>query len=134
MDTISRMGGKLQKLKAVLLELPTPLLIGLGLLLLFVATLPSVVSVLLYPDSQIGGPDWNKKQIWRVILWGCLLGPLLETAVHQWACLRVLEKFGVKAMLAIALSSFGFGVAHYYSAHTCSRRSSAASFSRRCLS
>jgi uncharacterized protein len=104
-----------QTLRVRLFALSTIRLVIFALLMLFVATLPSVISVLLYPDFHIGGPGWGKDNVNRMILWGCVLAPLLETTVHQWACLRILEKFRVRALAGIFMSSLGFAVAHDYS-------------------
>ncbi|MDR5753862.1 MULTISPECIES: CPBP family intramembrane glutamic endopeptidase [unclassified Caballeronia] len=105
----------LQKLKMMLFALSTTRLIIFALLLLFVATLPSLALLLLNPDLQFGGPGWGADNVGRMILWGCVLAPLLETIVHQWACLRILEKLRVRASVAIVLSSLGFAAAHDYS-------------------
>jgi membrane protease YdiL (CAAX protease family) len=99
----------------MLFELSTSKLIALGLLMLFAATLPSAIAVALMPDYQLGGPDFSKQSPLRTIFLGCVIAPLLETLINQWACLRLLEKLRVNASVAILISSFVFAVLHYYS-------------------
>ncbi|WP_165847956.1 CPBP family intramembrane glutamic endopeptidase [Paraburkholderia lacunae] len=108
-------GSCYSNLKVMLFGLPTVKLIPLALLLTYVATLPSVISVLVSPESPIGGPGWGKQDVFRMILFGCVLAPLLETAFHQWACLRILQKLRCRASVAILVSSAVFGLAHDYS-------------------
>ncbi|MBC8637772.1 CPBP family intramembrane metalloprotease [Caballeronia sp. EK] len=104
-----------RRLELRLIGLPRLRLIVLGLLMLFVATLPAAVALSFTPDYEVGGAGFSKQNIFRMIIWGCLLAPLLETAIHQWACLRLLERFRVAAPNAILVSSLVFGAAHYYS-------------------
>jgi hypothetical protein len=72
-----------QKSKTMLFELSTAKLIALGLMLLFVANLPSAIAVALMPDYQLGRPGFNKQSPLRMILWGCVIAPLLETLISQ---------------------------------------------------
>jgi uncharacterized protein len=104
-----------QKSKTMLCELSTAKLIALGLMLLFVANLPSAIAVALIPDYQLGWPGFNKQSPLRMILLGCVIAPLLETLINQWACLRLLEKLRVNASVAILISSLVFAVLHDYS-------------------
>jgi uncharacterized protein len=104
-----------QRLKTMLFELSTAKLMSFGLLMLFVATLPSAIVAALIPDYQLGGPSFSKQSPLRTILLGCVIAPLLETLINQWACLRLLEKLRVNAFIAILISSLVFAVLHDYS-------------------
>lgn len=104
-----------QRLKSMLFELSTAKLMALGLLMLFAATLPSAIASALMPGYQLGGPGFSRQSPLRTILLGCVIAPLLETLINQWACLRLLEKFSVNASVAILISSFVFAVLHDYS-------------------
>ncbi|HET6632443.1 MAG TPA: CPBP family intramembrane glutamic endopeptidase [Rhodanobacteraceae bacterium] len=48
----------------------------------------------------------------------CVLGPPLETFVHQWLPIRILQRFGCRRSGTLVLvSAVGFGAAHWYSAY-----------------
>lgn len=110
------LGTSRQKMTFWLLELPTAKLI----LLAWIGTYATVLPVLLYSfilesGKNVGGPNMGKHDIVKMIVLGCVAAPLIETAVNQWLCLRILKKLRCRAGVAIAISALLFGVAHNYS-------------------
>jgi len=96
-------------------KLPSLPLMLVALLLTYVATAPALVLALAKSDLSIGGPEFVKHGLGPMILIGCLIAPVLETAVNQWACIRLLNRFGCGTATAIVVSALFFGLGHTYS-------------------
>jgi uncharacterized protein len=86
-----------------------------ALLLTYVATAPLVVLVLAIPNLSVGGPEFARHGLGAMIVVACLIAPILETAVNQWACIRLLNRFGCGTATAIIISALLFGLGHTYS-------------------
>jgi uncharacterized protein len=95
--------------------LPSVPLTLIALLLTYVAAAPVLVLVLAIPNLSIGGPEFVKHGLGSMILIGCLIAPVLETAINQWACIRLLNRFGCGTATAIVVSALIFGLGHTYS-------------------
>lgn len=63
----------------------------------------------------LGGPGWGRHDALKMVLLGCIAAPLIETAVIQWGCLRLLGRLGCDTRVAICVSALAFGLAHNYS-------------------
>lgn len=50
-----------------------------------------------------------------MIVLGCIIGPLIETTINQWACIRLLKKLRVKPHVSVFVSAILFGLSHSYS-------------------
>jgi hypothetical protein len=75
-----------------LTELPTTRLIPLAFACTYVASIPTIAFAIFHPGTLLGGPGWGKNDLIKIIVLGCILAPLFETAVTQWACIRLLKK------------------------------------------
>ncbi|WP_224031090.1 CPBP family intramembrane glutamic endopeptidase [Paraburkholderia caribensis] len=104
-----------QRLVKRLTELPTMQLIPLAFVSTYVASIPTIAFAVLHPGLPLGGPGWGKNDLIKVIVLGCVLAPLLETAVNQWACIRLLKNLRLPTGMAIVLSAAFFGLGHSYS-------------------
>ncbi|WP_233828588.1 CPBP family intramembrane glutamic endopeptidase [Paraburkholderia sp. ZP32-5] len=105
------------KLKRWLFELPTIKLIVLAWVSSYVVALPPVLYANFVTSTQsFGGPDMGKHAIVKMIVFGCIVAPLIETTINQWACLRLLKRFRCATGIAIGISALIFGLGHYYSA------------------
>jgi hypothetical protein len=87
----------------------------IALLLTYAAAAPVLLAALTMSDLQLGGPGFEKRGLGSMILFGCLIAPMLETAVNQWACIRLLNRFGCRTAIAIVISALLFGLGHSYS-------------------
>jgi uncharacterized protein len=106
-----------QEIKGWLIRLPTTKLIALALLGTYLAALPMVLCAPFLTSGQsVGGPGFGKHDILRMVLMGCIAAPLIETALNQWGCLRLLKKLRCKTSIAISISALIFGLCHNYSA------------------
>lgn len=109
-------GTYLRKIKFWLLELPTAKLIVLALVSTYVAVLPLILYLLFVtPGQSLSGPHLGKHDVLKLIVMGCIVAPLIETAVMQWGCLRLLKKLRCRAGVAIGISALLFGLSHNYS-------------------
>lgn len=109
-------GIYLQKIKFWLLELPTVKLIALALVSTYAAALPVILYLLFVaPGQSLNGPHLGKHDVLKVIVMGCIAAPLIETAVMQWGCLRLLKKLRCRTGVAIGISALLFGLSHNYS-------------------
>ncbi|GAB2924102.1 hypothetical protein GCM10027093_74430 [Paraburkholderia jirisanensis] len=87
----------------------------IALLLTYAAALPVSLAVVTVPSVAFDGPGFEKHGLGSMILFGCLIAPMLETAVNQWACIRLLNRFGCRTAIAIVISALLFGLGHTYS-------------------
>ena len=114
---LTKSRASLQKVELWLFELPTKKLIALALVSTYLVALPLILySSFVQPAQALGGPNWGKHDILKMIVLGCIAAPLIETAVNQWACLRLLQKLRCKTGIAIGISALIFGLGHSYSA------------------
>jgi hypothetical protein len=104
-----------QRLVKWLTELPTIKLILLAFVCTYVASIPTIAFAIFHPGTLLGGPGWGKNDLIKIIVLGCVLAPLLETAINQWACIRLLKKLRLRTEMAIVLSAAFFGLGHNYS-------------------
>jgi hypothetical protein len=104
-----------QRLVKWLIELPTTRLIPLAFVSTYVVSIPTIAFAVLHPGMLPGGPGWGKNDLIKMIVLGCILAPLLETAVMQWACIRLLKKLRLPTGMAIVFSAAFFGLGHSYS-------------------
>jgi membrane protease YdiL (CAAX protease family) len=105
------------RFKRWLFELPTIKLIALAWVGSYVVALPPVLYAhFVTPTQSFGGPDMGKHAIVKMIVLGCIVAPLIETAINQWACLRLLKRLRCTTGIAIGISALIFGLGHYYSA------------------
>lgn len=104
-----------RRLVTWLIELPTVRLIPLALAFTYVASIPTIAFAVFHPGTLLGGPGWGKNDLIKIIVLGCILAPLLETAVSQWACIRLLKKLRLPTGMAVVLSAAFFGLGHSYS-------------------
>jgi hypothetical protein len=105
------------QLKRWLFELPTIKLIVLAWVSSYVvALLPVLYAYFVTPTQSFGGPDMGRNAIFKMIVFGCIVAPLIETAINQWACLRLLKRLRCRTGIAIGISALIFGLGHYYSA------------------
>lgn len=95
--------------------LPTVKLVLLAFVCTYVAAIPTIAFAVFHPGTPFGGPGWGKSDLLRILLLGCLLAPLLETAITQWACIRLLEKLRFPTGMAIVVSAAFFASGHNYS-------------------
>ncbi|WP_395068071.1 CPBP family intramembrane glutamic endopeptidase [Paraburkholderia silvatlantica] len=106
-----------QETKSWLFRLSTTKLVALALVSSYLAALPLLLCVPLFKSGQLpGGPDLGKHDVLKMVLLGCVAAPIVETAINQWGCLRLLEKLGCKTGVAICISALIFGLGHSYSA------------------
>jgi membrane protease YdiL (CAAX protease family) len=104
---------------AFLMKLPVPALIPLALAASYLLGLVVAVPVgIFFPELDVGGPRLHLNGpifvVWLVA--ACVVIPVAETLVFQWACIRLLrEKLKWRASRAIAASAVLFGLAHTYS-------------------
>ncbi|WP_158608994.1 CPBP family glutamic-type intramembrane protease [Paraburkholderia sp. RAU2J] len=96
-------------------ELPTARLIPLAFVSTYVVSVPIITFAVFHPGTVPGGPGWGKNDPIKIIVLGGILAPLLETAVTQWACIRLLKKLRLPTGMAIVLSAAFFGLGHTYS-------------------
>jgi uncharacterized protein len=101
-------------IKNWLTQLPTIKLVPLALVFTYLATVPAIAVAILHPGTQLAGPDWGKHDLVKMIVLGCILAPLIETALMQWGCMRLLGKLRVKTRVAIVVSAALFGLSHSY--------------------
>jgi hypothetical protein len=104
-----------QRLVKWLTELPTIRLISLAFVFTYVASIPTIAFAVFHPGTVLGGPGWGKNDLVKIIVLGCILAPLLETAVNQWACIRLLKKLRLPTGIAVVISAAFFGLSHSYS-------------------
>lgn len=105
-----------QKIKLWLLGLPTVKLIVFALVSSYVAALPLLLyAFFIKPGQAVPGPNLGKHDVIKTIVVGCIAAPLIETAVSQWACLRLLKKLRCKTGIAVGISALLFGLCHGYS-------------------
>jgi membrane protease YdiL (CAAX protease family) len=100
---------------AWLVGLSTPQLILTALALTYAGVVPAVLVTLALPGEAVGGPGFEKRGLVSMLLFGCVIAPLVETALHQWACLRLLSKLRCPVSAAIVVSALLFGLGHTYS-------------------
>ncbi|TDV19397.1 CPBP family glutamic-type intramembrane protease [Paraburkholderia caballeronis] len=93
---------------------PLPLM-AVALLLTYATVIPASLVALVDPHFAAGGPQLEKKGIAAMLLVGVIVAPLVETALTQWACIRLLRRFGCRAGVAMFASAALFGIAHTYS-------------------
>jgi membrane protease YdiL (CAAX protease family) len=106
----------LQKIKCWLFALPTGKLIALGLIGSYAAAFPLLLAGFFMKSGQsLPGPNLGKHDVTKMIVLGCIAAPLIETAVNQWGCLRLLKKLRCKTGIAIGISALLFGLGHNYS-------------------
>lgn len=96
-------------------RLPSIPLAFLALVLSYTAAIPIIVIALVRPDISFDGPNLGSRGLVAMILLGCLIAPIIETAIFQWACIRLLDKFGFSTGYTIVISAVLFGSAHTYS-------------------
>jgi membrane protease YdiL (CAAX protease family) len=107
----------MQEIKPWLFRLSTTKLIALALVSTYLAALPLFLCApFLMSGQSLGGPDLGKHDILKMVLMGCIAAPLIETAINQWGCLRLLKKLRCKTGVAISISALIFGLGHSYSA------------------
>ncbi len=107
----------MQEAKRWIVGLSTTKLVVFALMSTYLAVLPLFLYTPFAPPGQaLGGPDLGKHDILKMILLGCIAAPLIETAIIQWGCLRLLRKLHCKTGLAICISALIFGLGHAYSA------------------
>jgi hypothetical protein len=99
------------------LNTPPWLMIPLALLASELLPLPfDYAADLFFPHRQMGGPGLGSYGIVVALIVGCLIGPLAETAFHQWGCITLLrKKLGVGPWAAVVLSAALFASMHFYS-------------------
>ncbi|WP_087686502.1 CPBP family intramembrane glutamic endopeptidase [Pandoraea sp. PE-S2R-1] len=97
-------------------RLPSVPLMFVALLLTYTAAIPVILVTLAMPELSLAGPGLGNRGAGAMILLGCLIAPLLETAVFQWACIRLLNRFKCPTGITIAISATLFALAHTYSA------------------
>jgi membrane protease YdiL (CAAX protease family) len=106
-----------QEIERWLFGLSTTKLIALALMSTYLAVLPLLLCApFLNSGQSLGGPDLGKHDTLRMVLMGCIAAPLIETAINQWGCLRLLQKLRCKTGVAISISALIFGLSHSYSA------------------
>lgn len=103
------------KTMAWVTKLPTAQLIPLALIFTYVASAPPIAFAVFDPGAKLGGPTLTGHDFIKAIVLGCIVAPLLETALMQWACIRILKKVGISTGLAVLVSAIFFGLEHYYS-------------------
>ncbi|MFM0529935.1 CPBP family intramembrane metalloprotease [Paraburkholderia strydomiana] len=105
------------KLIQIGLTTPPYLMIPLALLATGLLPLPfDFVAELFLGAQPIGGPGLGSHGVVSALIVGCLIAPLAETALNQWACITLLRrKCGVGRWMAILLSSALFASMHFYS-------------------
>lgn len=105
----------LQRLMTRVRRLPTIKLIPLAVVFTYIASVPTIAFAVFHPGTQLGGPAWRSDDLTKMIVLGCVMSPLLETAVTQWACIRLLKKLRIRTGMAVFLSAVLFGLGHAYS-------------------
>ncbi|WP_168792748.1 CPBP family intramembrane glutamic endopeptidase [Paraburkholderia aromaticivorans] len=107
----------MQETKRWTFSLPTTKLIAFALVGTYLAILPLFLYAPFASSGQaLGGPDLGRHDILKMVLMGCIAAPLIETAINQWGCLRLLKKLHCRTGVAICISALIFGLSHGYSA------------------
>lgn len=105
-----------QESKRWLFRLSTTELVALALVSSYLVTLPLLLCAPLFITGQLpGGPDLGKHAVLKIILLGCIAAPIVETAINQWGCLRLLKRLGCRTGVANCISALIFGLCHSYS-------------------
>lgn len=98
-------------------KLPTWQLVIVALIA--IEALPAPVGWLLgwlRPYDKVGGLDVKAMGIVVALIVTCIIGPPIETAINQWACINFLRRrLHLGALSALVLSSLIFAGLHGYS-------------------
>jgi uncharacterized protein len=89
----------------------------IGWLASFVVVVPYAIIAELFPSLRnTGGINLASKGLVERVIVACLVAPLLETAMHQWAPHHVLHVlWNVPLPWVLLLSAAFFGAIHFYS-------------------
>ena len=106
----------IQSAVTFLIKLPVPVLILVALFASYLLDLLVAIPLsLAFPQLEMGGPKFafNGIRFVAVLIAACVVAPLGETLVFQWACIKLLHgKLKWSAASAIAASALLFGLAH----------------------